>query len=252
MPGGRVEFARSREEITGFHFLEYFIGPNYTYKWKNLTLKGSLWYYYMGYPTRGRIPETPPPGGLTNCSKDPLGTATTCTSTYNFSHNLEIIPAAEYRFGPWSIYDRIIFHNTFYADAYGTAIATPTLNLSVADQRWGWGTVLRELLQVRYAVNDRLGVSLADEIFFGIIEDSDTSKIPGQKGFITPGYWKSGYRLNRVYAGIDYKVTPALTVAPMYLLETMSSPTDGTDITDISHTLYVTITYVAKMFDDKK
>jgi hypothetical protein len=66
------------------------------------------------------------------------------------------------------------------------------------------------------------------------------------------GYWKNGYRLNRIYAGIDYKVTPALTVAPKYLLEFMSSMTDGSDITDVSHTLFVTVSYVAKLFEDKK
>jgi hypothetical protein len=245
MPGGRVEFARTREDKTGFHFLEYFIGPNYAYKLGNLTLKGSLWYYYMGYPQVGRNTETS--AGLACASN----ASNYCNSNYNFSHNLEIIPAAEYRLGRWSFYDRIIFHNTFYADVYNTT-NPGGLNLSVSDQRWGWGTVLRELLQARYAINDRLGVSLADEVFFGILKDSDTSKIPANGGYKGTGYWKTGYRLNRVYAGIDYKVTPALTVAPMYLLEVMSSGVDSADVTDISHTLYVTITYVAKLFDDKK
>ena len=54
MPGMRFEYARSREDVAGVQFLEFFIGPNFTYKLGNLTLKGSLWYYYMGYPTRGR------------------------------------------------------------------------------------------------------------------------------------------------------------------------------------------------------
>jgi hypothetical protein len=82
--------------------------------------------------------------------------------------------------------------------------------------------VLREMLQARYAVTDRLGVLLADEVFFGIAEDSDTSKIApiaDGAGYKPAGYWKDGFRQNRVYAGIDYKVTPALTVTPMYMLE---------------------------------
>jgi len=32
MPGVRFEYARSREDSAGVQFLEFFIGPNYTYK----------------------------------------------------------------------------------------------------------------------------------------------------------------------------------------------------------------------------
>jgi hypothetical protein len=247
MPGARVEFARTREDKAGLHFLEFFFGPNYTYKTQNLTIKGSLWYYYMGYPQEGRN-TMPAGGGQATCTNN---NGAYCNSTYNFSHNLEIIPTAEYRIGRWSIYDRIIFHNTFYADYYND----PKLG-SVVDQRWGWGTVLRELLQVRYALTDRLGVSLSDEVFLGIKEDSDTRKNKKPDGtpagYDSRGYWKNGYRLNRIYAGIDYKVTPALTVAPMYTLELMSSPTDSSDITDVTHTLFMVVTYVVKLYDDKK
>jgi hypothetical protein len=253
MPGMRFEYARSREDAAGVQFLEFFIGPNFTYKLGNLTLKGSLWYYYMGYPTRGRQALQASTNYTTlGCNNAALAPATVCTPTYNFSHNLEIIPAAEYRLGRWSFYDRIIFHNTFYADTYNADINTDTLKLDVGSQRWGWGTVLRELLQARYALTDRLGVLLADEVFFGIAEDSDTSKIAGGAGYKAAGYWKDGFRQNRVYAGIDFKVTPALTVTPMYMLEVDVSPTNSGDVSDISHNLFVIATYVAKMFDDKK
>jgi hypothetical protein len=255
MPGARVEFARSREDKTGLHFLEFFFGPNYTYKTQNLTIKGSLWYYYMGYPSEGRqtINYSPATDSWPKSCKD-LDNNAACDSTYNFSHNLEIIPAIEYRLGRWSFYDRIIFHNTFYADYYngGTGVTSK----SPSDLRWGWGTVLRELVQTRYAVTDRLGVSVADEVFFGIKEDGDThglKKLDGTPtGYHPTGYWKNGYRLNRIYAGIDYKVTPTLTVAPMYTLEIMSSPTKGSDVTDVTHTLFMVVTYVVKLFDDKK
>jgi hypothetical protein len=250
MPGGRLEFFRSRasEQYAGFQFIEFFFGPNYTYKWKNFTFKGSLWYYYMGYPSRGRTTATPPPGATTNCTADPIGSATTCTAVYNSSHNLEIIPTVEYRTGRWSFYDRIIFHNTFYADVYGT----DRPGLSVGQQRQGWGTVLRELAQVRYAVTDRLGVLLADEPFFGIAEDTDTSRIANGGGYKPTGYWKDGFRLNRTYVGIDFKVTPALTVTPMYMLEVGMNPVDSGDVTDMAHNLFVIVTYVAKLYEDKK
>ena len=268
MPGVRFEYARSREDSAGVQFLEFFIGPNYTYKWKNFTFKGSLWYYYMGYPARGRQALQPPDYTATDCTKlTPPGKPLPayCQSTYSFSHNLEIIPAVEYRLGRWSFYDRIIFHNTFYADIYNSDYVDPndsTFKLSAADQRWGWGTVLREMLQARYALTDRLGVLLADEVFFGIAEDTDTSKefkknadgktITEGSGYLPQGYWKTGFRQNRIYLGIDYKVTPTLTVAPMYMLEIDASPVNSSDVSDISHNLFIVATYVAKMFDDKK
>jgi hypothetical protein len=261
MPGARLEFARSREDAVGIQLIEFYIGPNFTYKWKNFTFKGSLWYYYQGYPQRGRNVEVPAQGsGVLGCSKDPLANTTVCTPIYNFEHNLEIIPSVEYRIGRWSIYDRVIFHNTFYADVYNND-RTKDLGLDVGSQRAGWGTVLRELIQGRYAITDRLGVLLADEVFLGIAEDSDTSKLfklasDGKThiptGYTPTGYWKDGFRYNRTYAGIDFKVTPALTVTPMYMLEIGVSPVDSGDITDVAHNLFVVVTYVAKLYEDKK
>ena len=242
MPGARAEFARSREGKAGLQLLELFFGPNYTYKTGNWTLKASLWYYYMGYPQRGRIQEGSPNYG--SCSTPPpydpaqgKYTSDYCTSTYNFSHNIEIIPAAEYRFGRWSIYDRVILHNTVYSDAY-----------SVANQRPGLGTVLRELVQLRFALTDRLGVSLMDEVFLGIHEDGDTSGIAKGKGYKSIGYWKNGFRANRIYAGIDYKVAPNFTLAPMYMVELGMNPTDSTDLTDVAHTFFMVGTVTASTF----
>ena len=249
MPGMRFEYARSREGLQGLQFLEFFIGPNYTYKLGNLTIKGSLWYYYMGYPQRGRMREDPTHPGNLACNPPD------CVPTYNFSHNLEIIPSVEYRLGRWSFYDRIIFHNTFYADLYNDTNPATNAGLDVGSQRAGWGTVLRELAQVRYAVTDTLGVLLADELFFGIVEDSDTQKLKTPKlvgGYDPRGYWKNGFRYNRTYVGIDFKVTPALTVTPMYMLELGVDRLDSGDLTDMAHNLFVIVTYVAKMWDDKK
>ena len=252
MPGARSEFARSREGAAGLQFLELFFGPNYTYKTGNWTLKGSLWYYYMGYPQRGRMKEQS--NGSLACSFNPNVVAPAdCTSTYNFSHNLEIVPSAEYRFGRWSVYDRVIFHNTFYADAYSTP-DTKT-GLSVSDQRWGLGTVLRELLQTRFAVSDRLGVFLMDEVFVGILEDSDTSKLRDAKGqyagYKSAGYWKDGLRANRTYLGFDYKVAPNFTLAPMYMVEVGMNPVDSTDVTDIAHNFFLIATITASTFGNK-
>jgi hypothetical protein len=259
MPGARGEFARGRENATGLQFMELFFGPNYTYKTGNWTFKGSLWYYYMGYPQRGRLKEAAPAyDGTTVCSTAPLDASKSpyCTSTYNFSHNLEIVPTVEYRFGRWSLYDRMIFHNTFYADAYGTPYTgTDGTSIGVGDQRWGFGTVLRELLQLRFAVTDRLGAFISDEVFLGIIEDGDTSKMKKADGTPTGynplGYWKHGFRSNRVYLGIDYKVSPNFTVVPMYMVDATVSPIDSTDLTDVAHTFFLIATVTASTFGSK-
>jgi hypothetical protein len=252
MPGGRVEFARSRESKAGFQFIEFFFGPNYTHRWTNFTLKASLWYYYMGYPQRDRLAEKAPfDGSVMACSAGVV--EDTCkTSTYNFSHNVEVVGSGDYRFGRWSLYDRVILHNTVYADTYAAPTATSTgAMLSVDSQRQGWGLVLRELLQVRYGLTDRLGVFLSDEIFVGVKEDSDTSKIKDQKGYKPTGYWKSGFRANRTYLGIDYKVTPNFTLAPAYMVEVGLSPIDSADVTDVAHNFFMVATVTSATFGNK-
>jgi hypothetical protein len=234
MPGIRTEFWRTRESETGVHFHEYFVGPNFTHKMGDLTFKASLWYYFMGYPQRGRVIGE-------NCSGGQISKggvlSPVCASGYNLSHNLEIIPIVEYRTGPWTINNRIILHNTIYADVYGTD-----------EQRLGWGTVLREMLTVRYAVTDKLGLLLADEPFFGIIEDGDTSSLANGAGYHPLGFWKSGLRLNRTYVGFDYKVTPAFSITPQYIAEIMLNRLETGDVTDLSHTLMLSVGYVAKLF----
>jgi hypothetical protein len=258
MPGARDEFYRSREGNTGLHFLELFTGPDYTYKFGDFTFKGSLWYYYMGYPQRGRMKEQA--NGTLACSTPPIGSATYCTSTYNASHNIEIIPSLEYRFGRWSIYDRVILHNTFYADVYNTPYTDPdnaAKTLSVGSQRLGWATVLRELLRVRYALTDKLGVWVADEIFVTLLEDGDTSGMKRRNadgsttktGYNPMGYWKSGLRYNRTYFGIDYPVTSNLVIAPSYMIEIGLNPVDSGDITDIAHTFFMVATMSTSLFD---
>jgi hypothetical protein len=108
----------------GVQFLEFFIGPNYSYKWAGLHLQGIALVLLHGLPD-ARPPHCRAPDytaiGCNRQTRTTLGAPpSNCLSTYNFSHNLEIIPAVEYRLGRWSFYDRIIFHNTFYADTYSS------------------------------------------------------------------------------------------------------------------------------------
>jgi hypothetical protein len=82
-------------------------------------------------------------------------------------------------------------------------------------------------------------------------EDGDTSKINGQKGYKPTGYWKSGFRSNRVYLGFDYKVAPNFTIAPMYMVDVTTKATDSTDVTDIAHNLFIVATVTASTFSNK-
>jgi hypothetical protein len=94
-----------------------------------------------------------------------------------------------------------------------------------------------------------------DEVFIGIIEDGDTSKLRDANkqpsGYLATGYWKHGFRANRTYLGIDYKVAPNFTIAPMYMVEVGVNATDSTDVTDIAHTLFVVATITASTFGNK-
>ncbi|UCD19120.1 MAG: DUF2490 domain-containing protein [candidate division WOR-3 bacterium] len=199
MPGLRYEFARSDDPSTlspkGVYFYEFFIGPVYTLTTGALTLKLPIWYYYMGFPT---------------------------PDDYFYSHNIEFLPILNYRLGRFTLTSRTIFHNTLYASVYESP-----------EMRNGYSMVIRQLLQLSYSVNTRMNLIIADEPFFGAIEDSDAP--PSAAGF-----WPQGFRLNRLYLGCAYKMTLRITISPQYVLETAY---DGGSLTDTNHYFFVTVSY---------
>jgi hypothetical protein len=233
MPGVRFELARwgkdGLPEAKYNYMYELFAGPNYLRRFGDLTVKGSVWYYYTGYPLR----------------KEAIS-ATATDDKYYASHHVEVIPSVDYKIGRFSIMDRVILHNTVYSDysAYTTS-----------SQKNGYGLVLRELVQARFAINDRLGISVGDEPFFGLIEDSGTKNLVdanGAKiGYHPYGYWRQGLRLNRIYLGVDYKVLPTLLVSPMYVFETNMNPKDSYDVASNAHYLFVTFSFVHRLFTPK-
>jgi hypothetical protein len=144
-----------------------------------------------------------------------MGFPVKANNAYYFTHSLEVIPIVEYRYNNWTFVNRVIFHNTFYASYYPSD-----------EQRNG-------------AVNKQLTLLLADEPFFGVFEDGDA---PANNY----GYWAKGFRVNRVYAGLIYAITPAFTVSPQYVFETNY---DGAGkLTEIDHYVYVTFSYAWKLF----
>jgi hypothetical protein len=207
MPGLRGEFNRNGSTAKDTYLYELFTGPVYIARKGAVTFKLPLWYYYMGYPNKA-------------------------ADTYAFSHNFEVVPTVEYRYKNWTFIDRVILHNTFYASVYSTE-----------KERSGYGLVLRELVQANYSVNKNLTLILADEPFFGVIEDKDTTVAANGGG---AGYWGKGFRLNRVYAGFNYAFSPSLSISPQYVFET-TYDTRGKQ-TEIDHYVYLTLSYAWKLY----
>jgi hypothetical protein len=203
MPGARYELSRSRGPEKQHYFDELFVGPLYVHKSGNLTFKMGLWYYFMGYPNR-------------------------LTDHYDWSHNIEVVPQVDYRWKRFTFTDRVILHNTFYATVYKSQ-----------SDRWGWGTVLRELVQATFWATESLGIIAADEPFFGVIEDAHAKS----NGI---GYWPHGLGLNRIYAGLTWKPGKSVTVTPLYIYET-SYDTKGTVI-GVNHYVYTTVSWTLKAY----
>lgn len=204
LPGVRYELERSGDAEAKRHYLdELFIGPNFSAKFGDLSVKASLWYYYTGYPNR-------------------------LTDTYESTHNLELVPAVEYKLGRWTFADRVILHNTFYASVYEPG------------QRFGYGLVARNLLLAKYAATENVTLLAGVEPFLGVIEDRDAKPHP-------IGYWQHGLRLNRVYAGFDWKATREFSLSPQYVYET-AYDLEGR-LAERGHYLFVTASYVAKLFE---
>lgn len=201
IPGTRYEYARSGDLPSKGRYLdEVFVGPAWTGRLGDLSLKVALQYYFLGYPRPG---------------------------SYPLSHNLELVPTIDYRIGALSLSYRIIFHNTIYASVYP------------AGQRWGFGTVMRNLVQARYALAPTFSVLLGDEPWFGLIENGGTA-------YSSAGYWQRGFRLNRLYAGFDWKLGNGVTLSPQYVFEATFGP-DG-QATELGHYAFVTLGFNFKAY----
>lgn len=198
MPGIRYEFSRTAGGPERQHYLdEVLVGPTWSRSFGDLSLRVALWYYFIGYP--------PAQGG-----------------GYPLTHNLELIPAVAYRWGDLTLSYRAIFHNTLYASIYDRG------------ERWGLGTVMRNLVQVRYQMTPSSAVLLGTEPWFGILENGGTPHHPA-------GYWKRGFRLNRINAGFDMKLARGFSLSPQYVLETAVDAQGK--LAEIGHHIFLTAAY---------
>ena len=213
MPGYRFEFYRSEGDTLNSFLYELFVGPNYTKRFSDLTLKLSLWYYYSGFDlNRGSL------------------------NSFLYSHNIEFVPAVDYKIGKFTLSDRILTHSKIYAANNW---------FTTSDQRWGYSLLLRQMLKVGYSITSTLSVFVADEIFIGLIEDNDTKKI--RKG--EPFFEEKGFSKNRVYLGGAYKVTPSFSISPQYVLETNYNPADKHKLKTKEHYIFLGLDYVLKLYE---
>ncbi len=210
MPGVRWEFGDDAATPVGTYFEELFVGPTYTLQLSdNFKVKLPVWYYFMGFPSASK-------------------------GTYNFSHNLEIMPTLEYKINPsLMISSRSIFHNTFYASMNNSS---------------GWSTLLREMVLVNYTAATGFTVFAGDEIFVGLITD------PNNPGTYGPGFSPSGLDENRIYAGFTYKISPEFSITSQYIYSTTYKANAGVNnaangIPNVSaHNFYLTMTYLFKTY----
>ncbi len=224
LPGHRYEFSRKTASDAKYadekytYFWEFFAGPVYMQKFGDLTLKLPLWYYYMGFPLR---------------HKDSTG------EDYYYSHNIEFLPIVEYKYKDWKFINRVIFHNKFYAN--NSYYETKT-------ERWGYSLTLREMFTIEYNILPVLALTVADELFFGLVEDADTKDDPAPNPKGEPFYEVEGFNMNRLYVGLIYRFTPTLSLSPQYVYETQYDPDNNGKVTSYNHYIYLTLTYVIKMY----
>ncbi|HDP80862.1 MAG TPA: DUF2490 domain-containing protein [Spirochaetes bacterium] len=183
----------------------------------NNTTAVQLWYYYMGFPVKKFGP--------------------TGEDEYFYSHNIEFLPILEYKYEKWKFVNRVIFHNKVYAKNYF---------YESDSEKKGYSLTLREMVTIEYDILPLLSISIADELFFGLVEDEDTKDKPYPKG--EPFYEVKGFNMNRLYIGLNYKFTPFISLAPQYVYETIYDPDNDGKLTNYNHYIYLTLTYVMKMF----
>jgi hypothetical protein len=210
MPGIRYELADNLEDAGGVTMYELFTGPMFTHRFGQLRLRLPLWYYYMGFPIKAK-------------------------NDYFDSHNVELIPMLDYTWGNLTLSSRSIFHNKLYAD---NSVFTSD------SQRNGYSLLLRQMLQVSWSLTSKVALTLADEVFLGLVEDGETNDLA--KG--EPFFEKRGFSMNRVYAGASVAIVPGVSVVPQYVLETHHDPDKDSELTRVRHYLFVTVNAAVNLF----
>jgi hypothetical protein len=214
MAGFRYEFSRKEQGVDPkeMYFYEFFTGPMfYTGIWK-LKIILPIWYYYMGFPIKA-------------------------DDTYTYSHNLELMPIFVYKTGNLIIYNRFIFHNTLYSSFYGKIMDN-------SDWENGYSLLLRWKLMFQYILSSKIILELANEPFYGLVEDHKMPPVTG------PGFSEQGIDMNRVYAGLIYKVSPVFSIEVNYIYETSyaENAEEEKKLTQIAHYIFLNLKTSLKLY----
>ncbi len=210
MPGLRYELSDSEGDAGGVVMYEFFTGPMFITDLGPVRFILPLWYYYMGFPSKK-------------------------TGDFFSSHNIELVPIFKWRTGNWTLMSRTIFHNKVFAN-------NPVYTSD--SQKQGYSLLIRQMARASYALTPQWSLSVADEVFVGVVEDGETNGIA--KG--EPFFEQQGLSMNRLYAGFSYAIAPGLAVSPEYIFETHFDPDKDHALSRIRHYLFVTVSYAMKMF----
>ena len=151
---------------------------------------------------------------------------------YVATHNLEFVPVFNYRLGPVILTSRSIFHNILYSGLYE----------GPASARRGYSLVVRQLFQLGIRVHPKLTLLVASEPFFCLVEDADAK--PSYLGF-----WRSGFRIHRLYGGVALPLGKGLTLVPQWIYEVLLE--DGEKDNGVlhhGHYLFVVLSYRFRLF----
>lgn len=220
MPGHRYEYYRHDGMSYGTFMYELFVGPVYIKKFDKLTFKLPVWYYYMGFDLKE-----------------------SALDDYLYSHNIEVLPIFEYKVGKATLISRTIFHNKVYAN---------NKFYDEAKDKKGYSLLLRELIRINYPITDSIVFTIADEIFYGLIEDDGTNDADDNAGPFKlvgePFYAQESFNKNRFYTGFVFKFTPFVSLSTQYIYETNYIVDDDYKLKDRNHYAFFTLNYVMKLY----
>ncbi|MCK5598884.1 DUF2490 domain-containing protein [bacterium] len=207
--GIRHEFSRWDEGTSiatkGLYFNELFTGPVYVKKFGPVIGVFPVFFYYMGFPIKA-------------------------ADTYTYGYSLEFAPTFIYKIGKVSMSNRFIFHNKIFSNFYSEILGDASWNS-------GYSLMIRWKFMLQYRLSDKLIIEVAEEPFFGIIEDPDAPAVTG------PGFSEKGLDMNRFYLGFIYNVNKRIGIEVNYVYET-SYANDVKDIkqlTQKAHYIFLTL-----------
>ncbi|TAL33830.1 MAG: DUF2490 domain-containing protein [Spirochaetes bacterium] len=211
MPGYSYEFSRNDADSAAPHgaqssvLNELYFGPAYVVQAGEFTLKLPFWYSFQGYPTAYR-------------------------DMYHFSHNLDFLPVIQFTHNGLELITRLFLENKFH-----------TTRVPEGSNKQGYSLQFRPLVRVNYWLTSSVALTLADEAYLGLVQDSNNKSGP------EPGFARKGFSENRFMAGMEYKFSPFTSIAPQYMLRTLYDPASSHKLLGIDHCAFIQFNYIVRL-----